>query len=112
MLLDSLCNKTKCEHLIFGVRSQLWAMVKITTFILAVVCLAANVLQLEAYSVALKRQSLIFYEPPVENILERADQVSEHFITQRLDNFNHQDPRTFQMVKIEIISQWHIRFDS
>lgn len=80
-------------------------MVKIATFILAAVGLAVNLSQLEAYSVALKRQSLIFYEPPVENILERADQVSEHFITQRLDNFNHQDPRTFQMVNIKLICQ-------
>lgn len=57
-------------------------------------------MQFETFSTALKRQSLIFHEPPVENILEKSDQVSEHFITQRLDNFNHQDPRTFEMVKM------------
>lgn len=70
------------------------------TFLSVLLCLAANVLQLEAVSSALKRQSLIFYEPPVENNLERADQVTEHYIEQRLDNFNHQDSRTFQMVLI------------
>lgn len=58
----------------------------------------ANLLQIEAISSALKRQSLIYYEPPFENNMERADQVTEHYITQRLDNFDRQNPRTFQMV--------------
>lgn len=64
---------------------------------------AVNVLQLTAAeaafeSSALKRQSLIFHEPPYENIRERAELVTEHYITQRLDNFDHQNNRTFQMV--------------
>lgn len=48
---------------------------------------------------ALKRQSLIYYEPPFESNQERADQITEHYITQKMDNFNHQDKRTFQMVR-------------
>lgn len=52
----------------------------------------------EAFSAALKRQMLIFYEPPYENYLKSNDQVTEHYITQRLDNFDHQNERTFQMV--------------
>lgn len=63
--------------------------------------LAANLLKVEAITSALTRQTLIFHEPPYENNLERADQVTEHYITQRLDNFDHQNPRTFQMVLIK-----------
>lgn len=54
--------------------------------------------KVEAVTSALKRQTLVFHEPPYENNLERTDQVTEHYITQRLDNFNHQNNRTFQMV--------------
>lgn len=68
------------------------------TLLLILSYLAANVLKVEAVSSALKRQTLIFHEPPHENNLERADQVTEHWITQRLDNFDHQNPHTFQMV--------------
>lgn len=60
--------------------------------------LTENLSKVEAVTSALKRQTLIFHEPPYENNLERADQVTEHYITQRLDNFNHQNNRTFQMV--------------
>lgn len=55
-------------------------------------------LKLDAISTASKRLSLIYHEPPVEGNLRGADRVSEHFITQRLDNFDHQNPHTFQMV--------------
>lgn len=48
-------------------------------------------------SAALKRQSMIYYEPPFENI-KSADSVTEHYITQPVDHFNHQDNRTFSMV--------------
>lgn len=67
--------------------------------LLVLLGVAVNLLRLAAAaSSALKRQSLIFHEPPFENHHERADQVTEHYITQRLDNFDHQNPRTFQMV--------------
>lgn len=67
-------------------------------FLLILSYLAANLLKVEAVTSALKRQKLIFHEPPYENNLERADQVTEHYVTQRLDNFDHQNPHTFQMV--------------
>ncbi|XP_031618081.1 putative serine protease K12H4.7, partial [Contarinia nasturtii] len=51
----------------------------------------------EAFSVALKRQTLIYHEPPHENNLKMSDQVIEHYITQRLDNFDHQNNLTFEM---------------
>lgn len=72
-------------------RTVLWLFIVLPYFL-------ANLLQLEAVSSALRRQSLIYHEPPFENNMERADQVSEHFITQRLDNFDRQNSRTFQMV--------------
>lgn len=50
-------------------------------------------------SVALKRQSVIFHEPPFEIHFQRDNHVTEHFITQQLDNFDHQNKNTFQMVK-------------
>lgn len=53
----------------------------------------------ETVSGALKRQSLIYHEPPFENNQERADQITEHFIVQRLDNFDHQNKDTFKMVR-------------
>lgn len=60
--------------------------------------LAANILPLEAVPSALTRQLQIFHEPPVESVFKQTDRVTEHYITQRLDNFNRQDSRTFQMV--------------
>lgn len=68
-------------------------------FLLTALHLGVNILQIEAVPGALTRQLLIFHEPPVENIFKYAHPVTEHYITQRLDNFNHQDSRTFQMVQ-------------
>lgn len=67
-------------------------------FLLIALNLAGNFLPLEAVPSFLTRQNLIFHEPPVESVFKITNQVTEHWITQRLDNFNHQDPRTFQMV--------------
>lgn len=64
--------------------------------------LAVAILPLEAVPSALTRQLQIFHEPPVESTFKQTNQVTEHWITQRLDNFNHQDPRTFQMVPTKI----------
>lgn len=69
-----------------------------SAFLLTAVYLAANILPLEGVPSTLTRQLMIFHEPPVENILKYTDQVTEHYITQRLDNFHRQDTRTFQMV--------------
>lgn len=52
----------------------------------------------ERVSGALKRQTLIYYEPPFESDQERADQITTHYVKQRLDNFDHQNKETFQMV--------------
>lgn len=52
----------------------------------------------EAFLGFTKLNSLIFYEPPVSNIGQRENEVTEHFFTQRLDNFDSQNLRTFQMV--------------
>lgn len=47
----------------------------------------------------MKKHSLIHYEPPFENnFQERIDTISEHYVPQRLDNFNHQNKQTFRMV--------------
>lgn len=56
--------------------------------------------QSEDGSVALKRQSVIFHEPPFEIHFQRDNHVTERFIRQRLDNFDHQNKETFQMVKL------------
>lgn len=69
-----------------------------TVLIFILSCVAPNFVHGIFISGALKRQTLIFHEPPYENILERADQVTEHHITQRLDNFDHQNNQTFDMV--------------
>lgn len=67
--------------------------------LLASFCLATTRLQSDKYAFELKRHSLLHHEPPVKHKMQfQADQATEHFITQRLDNFNHQDTRTFQMV--------------
>lgn len=77
-------------------------MLNKSTVLLILSYLAANLLRVEAITSALKRQTLIFHEPPYENNLERADQVTEHYITQRLDNFDHQNQRTFKMVWLKL----------
>lgn len=52
-------------------------------------------------SILLKRQSLIYHEPPFENIfLKKKDPITEHYITQRFDHFDRQNNQTFQMVLI------------
>ena len=68
-------------------------------FLVTVQYLTGNILPVEAIPSALTRQLLIFHEPPVENVFKQSEQVTEHYITQRLDNFNPQDSRTFQMVQ-------------
>lgn len=54
-------------------------------------CLTVNTLQL-------KRHSLIHHEPPTKFSVQETDPITQYHITQRLDNFNHQDHRTFEMV--------------
>lgn len=49
-----------------------------------------------------RKKSYIYYEPPTEENRQRIDDVTEHYITQKLDNFNPTDNRTFQMVCITI----------
>lgn len=63
-------------------------------------CLALlfSVVHTEEFSIALERQLLIHHEPPFENHGEKYSDVTEHFITQKLDNFDHQNKETFQMV--------------
>lgn len=73
---------------------------------LVLLLLLFSVVQSEKVSAALKRQSLIYYEPPYEINHERADQVTEHYITQRLDNFDHQNKETFQMVRLNQNQSW------
>lgn len=67
-------------------------------YLLTAVYFAANILPTEAVPSALTRQLMIFHEPPVESVFKHTDQVTEHYITQRLDNFHRQNTRTFQMV--------------
>lgn len=71
--------------------------------ILALSCLVVNTLQLKLTSSVLKRHSLIHHELPTEFNVQETDPITQHHITQRLDNFNHQDIRTFQMVYIPVI---------
>lgn len=46
-----------------------------------------------------RKKSYIFYEPPTEENHQRIEDVTEHYITQKLNNFDPTDNRTFQMVK-------------
>lgn len=66
-------------------------------------CLALlfSVVQSEEFSIALERQLLIHREPPLENDGEKYNDVTEHFITQKVDNFDHQNNATFQMVNFQ-----------
>lgn len=73
------------------------AMHRLIVFWLIVI----SAIELQAISIALKRQSLIYYEPPFENSFKLRENITEHYITQYVDHFNHQDNRTFQMVIIE-----------
>lgn len=63
-----------------------------------------NIVRADKVSASLKRQSLIYHEPPVEGLQIRKDEVTEHHIIQRLDNFNHQNKQTFRMVSISSFS--------
>lgn len=67
-------------------------MFRQTVFILILSYLASNLLRLDALSVV----SLVHRKPLVES--NQTDHDSDCYITQRLDNFDHQNPRTFQMV--------------
>lgn len=72
-------------------------MYRHAVFTLVLSYLTSYLLQLEALSIV----SLIHRKPLIEINQEAADHQSndsEHYITQRLDNFDHQNPRTFQMV--------------
>lgn len=60
--------------------------------------LTENILQIEATSVLLKRHLLLHQGPPAEINVQKVDPITEHNITQRLNHFDHQDIRTFQMV--------------
>ncbi|XP_031639714.1 putative serine protease K12H4.7 isoform X3 [Contarinia nasturtii] len=75
------------------VKSMLSQIVLVLNFI----HLQTQFMVAEAFSTILKRQMLIFHEPPFENNFIRSDQVIEHYITQRLDHFNHQNNFTFEM---------------
>lgn len=74
-------------------------MLRCTVFILVLPYLVSNLQLSKAESIASKRFSLIHHEPPVESDSRGVDRVTEHNITQRLDNFDHQNPKTFQMVR-------------
>lgn len=74
--------------------------------LIAVCFLAAIFLQVEAFSGFLKTKSLIFREPPVDLLTTRSSDVSEHWITQKLDNFDPTDTRTFRMVMIDDSLNW------
>lgn len=50
-------------------------------------------------SVMLKRYSLLYNEPPLEKSVYADEKISEHYITQPIDHFNHQDNRNFSMVR-------------
>lgn len=68
-----------------------------------------SVVRSEEFSIALEQQLLLIdreppfdllnHEPPVEDDGKIYDGIEEHFITQRLDNFDHQNKKTFQMVR-------------
>lgn len=67
-------------------------------------CLAIlfHIVQSDDVSIALQRQLLIHHEPPFDNHFYGSNNnVTEHFITQRLDNFDHQNQETFQMVSVQ-----------
>lgn len=60
--------------------------------------LAVAFVQTEALVGFGKSKSLIFREPPLADDNVRSNDVTEHWITQKLDNFDPTDTRTFQMV--------------
>lgn len=67
---------------------------------LMIACLLiAAFLETEAFLGFTKSKSLLYREPPVDEFNVRSDDVTEHWITQKLDNFEPTDTRTFQMVR-------------
>lgn len=90
----SICSRVDSVNLVFR------KMLVIQNMVLLCLTVLFSVVQSEDGSVALKRQSVIFHEPPFEIHFQRDNHVTEHFITQRLDNFDHQNKETFQMVKL------------
>lgn len=105
MCIESQLERELLASLRSGMLSQ---MVLVLWNILPYMALLFNVIQSEEFSIVLEREllidreppfELIYREPPVENDGERDDGIEEHFITQRLDNFDHQNNGTFQMVQ-------------
>lgn len=58
-------------------------------------------------SVILRRQSLLFGEPPLDANFVADKTITEHSITQPVDHFNYQDNRTFEMVRIDALIKRH-----
>lgn len=88
---------------------MLLSIVLVLLIRLPYMALSFSLVQSDKFSVAMEieRQllvdreppfELIFREPPLENDGEKDDGIEEHFITQRLNNFDHQNNETFQMV--------------
>lgn len=57
-------------------------------------------MQVQAFLGFTENSSWIFYEPPTEKVNVRAafDEVTEHYFTQRLDNFDARNSQTYLMV--------------
>lgn len=67
--------------------------------VLPFLALLFSVVESTEFSIALKRQWFIHREPPFENNREKYSDVTEHFISQKRDHFDHQNEETFHMVK-------------
>lgn len=67
---------------------------------LIVACLLVTAfVQTEALLGFRDSKSFLFREPPVDEDIVKSIDVTEHWITQKLDNFDPTDTRTFQMVR-------------
>lgn len=53
----------------------------------------------QSTSIIARRQSTIYHEPPVESDGKVDEKIEAHWIVQPVDHFNHQDKRTFTMVR-------------
>lgn len=66
--------------------------------------LAIALIQTHAFLGFTKKRSWLYYEPPIDGNQERLNDVSEHYIIQKLDNFDAQNQHTFRMVRIRFLS--------
>lgn len=98
-IISTVLSFDKFSYLDFSCKCSL-QLIEMAQFKLIVVCLlVAACVRTDALLGFRDSKSFLFREPPVDEDIVRSIDVTEHWITQKLDNFDPTDNRTFQMVR-------------